>query len=86
MLVVVESLFDEGLDFLDLLLSLQDVFSFGDSDSDFSSEVADLDFDSLVSELSEDLGEELMELGLEDSVGNELSFDCDLSGFVLLHF
>ena len=86
MLVVVESLFDEGLDFLDLLLSLQDVFSFGDSDSDFSSEVADLDFDSLVSELSEDLGEELMELGLEDSVGNELSLDCDLSGFVLLHF
>ena len=86
MLVVVESLFDERLDFLDLLLSLQDVFSFGDSDSDFSSEVADLDFDSLVSELSEDLGEELMELGLEDSVGNELSLDCDLSGFVLLHF
>lgn len=86
MLVVVESLFNEGLDFLDLLLSLQDVFSFGDSDSDFSSEVADLDFDSLVSELSEDLGEELMELGLEDSVGNELSLDCDLSGFVLLHF
>ena len=86
MLVVVESLFDEGLDFLDLFLSLQDVFSFGDSDSDFSSEVADLDFDSLVSELSEDLGEELMELGLEDSVGNELSLDCDLSGFVLLHF
>ena len=86
MLVVVESLFNERLDFLDLLLSLQDVFSFGDSDSDFSSEVADLDFDSLVSELSEDLGEELMELGLEDSVGNELSLDCDLSGFVLLHF
>ena len=86
MLVVVESLFNEGLDFLDLFLSLQDVFSFGDSDSDFSSEVADLDFDSLVSELSEDLGEELMELGLEDSVGNELSLDCDLSGFVLLHF
>ena len=67
-------------------LDLQDVFSFGDSDSDFSSEVADLDFDSLVSELSEDLGEELMKLGLEDSVGNELSLDCDLSGFVLLHF
>ncbi len=86
MLVVVESLFNEGLDFLDLFLSLQDVFSFGDSDSDFSSEVADLDFDSLVSELSEDLGEELMELGLEYSVGNELSLDCDLSGFVLLHF
>ena len=86
MLVVVESLFNERLDFLDLLLSLQDVFSFGDSDSDFSSEVADLDFDSLVSELSEDLGEELMELSLEDSVGNELSLDCDLSGFVLIHF
>lgn len=86
MLVVVESLFNEGLDFLDLFLSLQDVFSFGNSDSDFSTEMTDLDFNSLVSELSEDLGEELMELSLEDSVGNELSLDCDLSGFVLLHF
>jgi len=47
--------------------------------------MADLDFNSLVSELSEDLGEELMELGLENSVGNELSLDCDLSRFVLLH-
>lgn len=86
MLVVVESLFNEGLDFLDLFLSLQDVLSFGNSDSDFSTEMTDFDFNSLVSELSENLGEELMELSLEDSVGNELSLDGDLSGFVLLHF
>ncbi|MEK7074396.1 MAG: hypothetical protein AAB968_01365, partial [Patescibacteria group bacterium] len=48
--------------------------------------MADFDVDSLVSEDSEDLGQELMKFSLEDSVCHELSLDGDLSWFVLLHF
>ena len=80
LVVEVVSLLNEGLDLLDLTgLLLEEVSGLGASDTDLSSGGGEADLNSGVSVNSEGSGEELVELSLEDSIGDELLLGVHLS-------
>ena len=85
-IVEVVSLLDEGLDLLHFTgLLVEEVLALGGADTDLSGHAGGTDFDTGVSLETEDLLEELVELGLENSVGNELFLGVDLLDFLVCH-
>merc|ERR1719272_135629 len=72
--VVLVSLLEERLDFLDFTVGL------GATDTDLGGGVGGADLNTGVTFFSEGSAEELVELSVENSVGNELSLDGDLLG------
>ena len=77
--VEVVSLLDEGLDLLDLTGLLgEDVLALGGADTDLSVDGGGADLNAGVALNSESLLEELVELSLEDTVGDELLLGVDL--------
>lgn len=87
LLVVSVSLFNQTLDFSDSLgLLLQKSLVVGGLDSDLSVHGRGVDFNSSVSLSSQNLGEEFVKLGVENSIGNKSLFGVDLLELLLLHF
>jgi len=87
--VEVVSLLDEGLDLLDLADGvLEEILALGGTDTDFSVGAGGTNFDTGVSLNTKSLLEELVELSLEDTIGNEslLGVDFLSSSSVISHF
>jgi len=73
-LVVEVSLLEERLNFLNFTVGLGEHFlAFGATDSDFSGGTGGSNLNTGVTFFSKGSGEELVELGVENSIGNELS-------------
>merc|ERR1719272_473501 len=80
-IVVLVSLLEERLDFLDFTVGLgEHLLGLGATDTDLGGGVGGADLNTGVTFFSEGSAEELVELSMENSVGNELSLDGDLLG------
>jgi hypothetical protein len=66
-------------------LFVKQVGGFGASDTDFSSHTGETDLNTSVAFNTESSGEELVELSLENSVGNEALLGVHLSDFLVCH-
>jgi hypothetical protein len=77
--VVHVSLLEERLNFLNFTVGLgEHLLGLGATDTDFSGDTGGSNLNTGVTFFSEGSGEELVELGVENSVSNELSLDGDL--------
>ncbi len=86
LVVEVVSLFDEGLNFLDLAgLGAEEVLAVGGADADLSAHVGSTDLNTSVALHTEGSHEELVELGLEDTVSNELFLGSDFLDLLVCH-
>lgn len=86
-IVEVVSLFDEGLDLLNLTGGLvEEVLALGSLDTDLSGHVGGTDLNSGVTFETEGTGEELVKLGLEHSVSDELLLGVDLLDLLVCHY
>jgi hypothetical protein len=86
LVVEVVSLFDEGLDFLNLAgLCAEEVLAVGGADADLGAHVGGTDFDTSVTFHTEGSHEELVELSLENTVSDELSLGIDLLDLLVCH-
>ena len=80
------SLLNGGLDLLhESHVLVNDILEAGASDTDLSVVAGATNLKTSISLLSEGLGEELIELGLEDSIGNELLLGVELSSLSFCH-
>ena len=78
LVVEVVSLFDEGLNFLDLAgLGAEEILAVGGADADFSAHVGSTDLNTSVALHTEGSLDELVELSLENSISNELLLGVD---------
>lgn len=86
--LVVEAvaLFDEGLEFLDLLEGFVEEFLVAGSEhADLSLHVGGTDLNATVAFHGEGLHEELVELSLENTIGNELALGRNLLNLLVSH-
>jgi len=78
-IVEVVSLLDEGLDLLNLTgLLVEELVALGSTNTDLGVDAGGADLDTGITLHTESLLEELVELSLEDTVGNELLLGIDL--------
>jgi hypothetical protein len=86
LIVEVVSLFNEGLDLLNLAGGLvEKVLAVSSADTDLSAHVGGADLNAGVALHAEGTGEELVELSLENSVSNELFLGVNLLDLLVCH-